>query len=214
MLKIYFLHTFIVVKVFNDLLSSILGINLKNFTFTLKHNALSISTFSDHLLPETWLSLRYLLHVEIVNRDLKWAWVVIVTRFRSSLAHRSSNKKAEELETPNTCKDTPPNRGRATFFLIMLFSVNGLNPGVTCNIVVWSSGLNAVFVAKKMCCVLNNIPVILALVTCEILCGHCLSGGFGYAMQQSLSIKEETQNRSLYSCVVLMSRNHACQNFN
>ena len=41
-------------------------------------------------------------------------------------------KKAEELETPNTCKDTPPNRDRAAFFN------------------------NAVFVESKMCCLLNN----------------------------------------------------------
>ena len=41
-------------------------------------------------------------------------------------------KKAEELETPNTCKDTPLNRDRAAFFN------------------------NAVFVASKMCCLLNN----------------------------------------------------------
>ena len=67
--------------------------------------------------------------MEIVYRDLKCAEVVILTRFTSSLAHRPSNEKAEELETPNTCKDTPPNRGRATFFN------------------------NAVFVASKRCAV-------------------------------------------------------------
>ena len=66
-------------------------------------------------------------------RDLKCAEVVILTRFRSSLAHRPSNEKAEELETLNTYKDTPPNRGRATFFFN-----------------------NTVLVANKICCVLND----------------------------------------------------------
>ena len=70
--------------------------------------------------------------MEIVYRDLKCAEVVILTRFTSSLAHRPSNEKAEELETPNACKDAPPNRDRAAFFN------------------------NAVFVESKMCCLLNN----------------------------------------------------------
>ena len=40
----------------------------------------------------------------------------------------------------------------------------------------------------------------------------CLAALF--VLQQSLSIKEETQNRSLYLCEVLMSKNHICHNFN
>ena len=40
----------------------------------------------------------------------------------------------------------------------------------------------------------------------------CLAALF--VQQQSLSIKEETQNRSLYLCEVLMSKNHICHNFN
>ena len=51
---------------------------------------------------------------------------------------------------------------------------------------------------KCVCCVgYTGIPLIRALVTWETLWGHCVL--------PSLSIKEETQNRSLYSCVVLIS---------
>ena len=83
--------------------------------------------------------------MEIVYRDLKCAEVVILIRFTSSLAHRPSNEKADELETPNTCKNTPQNRGRVTFFG------------------------NAVFVANKMCCVLNNNE---ARCTCNLSLGN------------------------------------------
>ena len=83
--------------------------------------------------------------MEIVYRDLKGAEVVILTRFTSSFAHRPSNEKADELETPHTCKVTLPNRGRVTFFS------------------------NAVFVANKMCCVLNNNE---ARCTCNLSLGN------------------------------------------
>ena len=85
--------------------------------------------------------------MEIVYRDLKGAEVVILTRFTRSFAHRPSNEKADELETPNPCKDTLPNRGRVTFFS------------------------NAVFVANKMCCVLNNNE---ARCTCNLSLGNLL----------------------------------------